>query len=145
MLDMIDLPPLNYDPFDYSFHDDPYPTYRRLRDESPVFHNRKYDFYALSRYDDCSSAVRDFKTFTSAKGTSLEDLKAQVEFLINTDPPVHTRLRHLIANLFTPAKIAPLESAVRDMARELIAPHLASGQIDIIGDFAAKWLCCISK
>ena len=132
------LPPVVYDPFDYSLHDDPYPTYRRLRDEAPVFHNEKFGFYALSRYEDCSAAVRDFKTFSSASGTSLEDLKAQVQLLINTDPPVHSKMRHLIAGMFTPAKVAPLEDAVRTMARELLAPHLASGRIDIIADFAAK-------
>ena len=130
--------PLSYDPFDYTLHDDPYPTYRRLRDEAPVFFNEKFRFYALSRYEDCSAAVRDFKTFSSASGTSLEDLKAQVQLLINTDPPVHSKMRHLIAGMFTPAKVAPLEDAVRSLAKELLAPHLASGRIDIISDFAAK-------
>ena len=130
-------PPV-YDPFDYSLHDNPYPTYRRLRDEAPVYHNAKFNFYALSRYEDCSAAVRDFKTFSSAQGTSLEELQAQVQLLINTDPPVHSKMRHLIAGMFTPAKVAPLEQAVRTMARELLAPHLASGRIDIIADFAAK-------
>ena len=130
--------PLSYDPFDYTLHDDPYPTYRRLRDEAPVFFNERFRFYALSRYEDCSAAVRDFKTFSSASGTSLEDLKAQVQLLINTDPPVHSKMRHLIAGMFTPAKVAPLEDAVRSLAKELLAPHLASGRIDIISDFAAK-------
>lgn len=129
---------LNYDPFDYRTQDDPYPIYRRLRDESPVFHNTTHDFYALSRYEDVQGAVRDFKTYTSAQGTSLEELKAQVDYLINTDPPVHTRLRHLISGLFTPAKVAPLENAVRDMARDLLAPHLAKGNIDILSEFAAR-------
>jgi cytochrome P450 len=127
-----------YDPFDYALHDDPYPIYRELRDQAPVYHNEQRNFWALSRYDDCAAAVRDFKTFSSAKGTSLEDLKAQVKYLINTDPPDHTKLRHLISKLFTPAQVAPLEAAVRKMARELLAPHLSSGRIDIITDFAAK-------
>lgn len=130
--------PLKYDPFDYALHHDPYPVYRRLRDEAPVYYNPDYNFYALSRFEDCQNAVRDFKTFTSAKGTTLEELKAQVELLINTDPPKHTQLRHLISGLFTPAKVAPLEGAVRTMAQELLAPHLAKGRIDIIADFAAK-------
>jgi len=129
---------LEYDPYDYKFHDDPYPVYRRLRDHAPAYHNEKYNFWALSRYHDCQHAVRDFKTFSSAQGTSLEELKAQLPTLINSDPPVHTRLRHLIAGMFTPEKLAPLEIVVRDMARELLAPHLGTGRIDIIGDFAAK-------
>jgi len=130
--------PVNYDPFDYALHDDPYPVYKRLRDEAPLFHNKKFNFWALSRYEDCANAVRDFRTFSSAQGTSLEELKAQVPTLINSDPPVHTKLRHLISNLFTPQQVAPLEDAVRQMARELLAPHLATGRIDIIADFAAK-------
>ena len=129
---------IEYDPYDYKFHDDPYPVYRALRDHAPAYHNVKYNFWALSRYHDCQHAVRDFKTFSSAQGTSLEELKAQLPTLINSDPPVHTRLRHLIAGMFTPEKLAPLETVVRDMARELLAPHLGSGRIDIIGDFAAK-------
>ena len=127
-----------YDPFDYALHDDPYPIYRELRDQVPVYHNEERNFWALSRYADCQAAVRDFKTFSSAKGTSLEDLKAQVKLLINTDPPEHTKMRHLISKLFTPAQVAPLEAAVRKMAKELLAPHLGSGRIDIITDFAAK-------
>lgn len=129
---------LTYDPFDYQLHDDPYPVYRQLRDKAPVYHNTKYGFYALSRYADCQEAVRDFKTFSSASGVSLEELKAQVPFLINTDPPVHTKLRHLIVSLFTPEKVAPLETTIREMARELLAPHVARGRIDIITDFAAR-------
>jgi cytochrome P450 len=129
---------INYDPFDYRLHDDPYPTYRQLRDNAPVYHNKKLNFWALSRYDDCQTAVRDFKTFSSAQGVSLEDLKAQVQLLINTDPPIHTKLRHMVGNLFTPAQVAPLETVVREMARDLLAPHLASGRIDIITDFAAR-------
>src|SRR5215475_7958284 len=100
---------LEYDPFDYKFHDNPYPVYRSLRDHAPVYHNAKYNFWALSRYHDCQQAVRDFKTFSSAQGTSLEELKAQLPTLINSDPPVHTRLRHLVSGLFTPEKLAPLE------------------------------------
>jgi cytochrome P450 len=129
---------LEYDPYNYAFHDDPYPVYRALRDHAPAYHNEKYGFWALSRYHDCQHAVRDFKTFSSAQGTSLEALKAQLPTLINSDPPIHTKLRHLVSGLFTPEKLAPLESVVRDMARELLAPHAGTGRIDIIGDFAAK-------
>ncbi|WP_380872901.1 putative cytochrome P450 [Sphingomonas sp. DBB INV C78] len=129
---------LDYDPFDYALHDDPYATYRRLRDEEPVFHNRKFDFWALSRYADCQAAVRNFTLFSSAQGTTLEPIKAEVPTLINADPPVHTKMRHLIAGMFTPAKVAVLEQGVRDLARELLAPHRETGRIDVITDFAAK-------
>jgi cytochrome P450 len=129
---------VHYDPFDHSHHDNPYPLYRRLRDEAPAYYNEKYGFWLLSRYEDCRNAAADFRTFTSALGTSLEELKAQEPSLINSDPPVHTRLRNLVTKAFQPQQVNPLEQAVRDMARELLAPHLATGKIDIIADFAAR-------
>ena len=127
-----------WDPFDYSTHDDPYPIYKELRDRSPAYFNERYGFWALSRYADCVAALRDFKTFSSAQGTNLEPLKAQVAYVQTTDPPTHTRLRHLIAPMLTPQKVAALEEAVRRMARELLEPHLAGGGLDIIVDFAAR-------
>lgn len=129
---------VHYDPFDHSHHDDPYPLYRRLRDEAPAYHNEKYGFWLLSRYEDCRNATQDFRTFSSAHGTSLEELKAQEPTLINSDPPIHTRLRNLVTRALQPGAVAPLEDAVREMARELLAPALERGALDIIADFAAR-------
>jgi hypothetical protein len=128
----------HYDPFDYAHHEDPYPAYRRLRDVAPAYRNERYGFWALSRYADCLAALRNHRVFSSAEGTSLEPLKAQVPTLLNSDPPVHTRLRQLLAQLFLPTAIAPLEDAVRSMARELLAPHAKAGRLDVITDFAAR-------
>jgi cytochrome P450 len=128
----------HYDPYNYSHHEDPYPAYRRLRDEAPVYRNERYGFWALSRYADCLAALRNHRVFSSAAGTSLEPLKAQVPTLLNSDPPVHTRLRQLLAPFFLPPAIAPLEDAVRTMARELLAPHAKAGRLDVITDFAAR-------
>lgn len=130
-----------YDPFDYQTHKDPYPIYKTLRDHFPAYHNRRFDFWALSRYEDCQNAARNFRLFSSACGTTLEPMQgdAQLEpILINADPPIHTRLRHLIGALFTPAKVAHLEELVRDYARRLLAPARERGQFDLIADFAAK-------
>jgi cytochrome P450 len=128
----------HYDPFDYAHHEDPYAAYRRLRDEAPVYRNEQYGFYALSRYADCLAALRNHRVFSSAEGTSLEPLKAQVPTLLNSDPPTHTRLRKLLSDLFLPPAVAPLEQAVRDLARELLEPHARAGRLDVIADFAAK-------
>ena len=127
-----------YDPFDYGHHEDPYPAYRRMRDEAPAYCNERYGFWALSRYADCFAAARNYRVFSSAQGTTLEPLKGQLPLLINSDPPQHSRLRHLADRLFTRAAVAPLESAIRALARELLAPNLARGRIDIISDFAAR-------
>jgi hypothetical protein len=128
----------NYDPFDYGHHDDPYPVYRRLRDEAPAYYNERYGFWALSRYADCFAAARNYRVFSSAQGTTLEPLKGQLPLLINTDPPDHSRLRHLADRLFTRSAVAPLEGAIRELARQLLDPHLATGRIDIITDYAAR-------
>ena len=127
-----------YDPFDYEHHDDPYPAYRRLRDEAPAYHNERYGFWALSRYADCFAAARNHRVYSSAQGTTLEPLKGQLPLLINSDPPDHSRLRHLADRLFTRSAVAPLEEAIRALARELLGPYRARGRIDIIADFAAR-------
>ncbi|OCC23482.1 hypothetical protein MB02_12245 [Croceicoccus estronivorus] len=127
-----------YDPFAFAAGDDPFPIYRKLRDDYPLYHNRKWNFFALSRYDDVAVAVRDFRTFSSQFGTSLETLKEQVPVLINCDPPDHTRLRHLIAPLFTPGQVQGLEATVREYAQALLEPVREGAEFDIIADFAAK-------
>ena len=78
------------------------------------------------------------RVYSSAQGTTLEPLKGQLPLLINSDPPDHSRLRHLADRLFTRSAVAPLEEAIRALARELIGPHRARGRIDIIADFAAR-------
>lgn len=129
-----------YDPYEYKLHDDPYPVYQRLRDEYPLFYNSKHDFYAVSRYDDCMSVLRNFKVFVNKHSTTLEKeiIPGVLPFILMLDPPDHTRLRHLMVNQFRPQNVAPLEDIVRRMARKLLAPHAAAGRIDIIQDFAAK-------
>ena len=140
LTDAIQDQPQIYDPYDYALHDDPYPVYKRLRDEFPLYYNHKHDFYAVSRYDDCMAVLRNFKTFINAKSTTLEKnvIPGVLPFMLFRDPPEHTRLRRLMADQFRPQNVAPLESIVRDMARRLLAPHAATGSIDVIADFAAK-------
>jgi cytochrome P450 len=129
---------VHFDPYDHEIHDNPYPVYRALRDEAPLYYAEPYNVWVLSRYEDCSRALRDFKTFTNGRGTSVDAAKEQMPTVLDSDPPRHTRLRHLMSGMFTPEAVQPLEKVVRDMARELLAPYLASGQIDLIQDFAAR-------
>ena len=57
---------VEFDPFSDDFFNAPFNTYRRLRDEAPVYHNEKYGFWALSRYEDVEPALKDFETYSSA-------------------------------------------------------------------------------
>ena len=72
-------PELYYDPYDFEIDTDPYPIWRRLRDEQPLYYNERYDFYALSRFDDVERGLVDWRTYSSAKGTLLELIKTDME------------------------------------------------------------------
>jgi len=132
---------LSWDPFDTDLDDDPHPTWRRLRDETPVYRNDKYDFYALSRYADVEAAHRDFRTFSSANGTVLElmgnDLRS-TEQMIFLDPPEHTRLRHLVSRAFTPRRVAELEGRVRGLCAVMLDPQVGGDGFDYLQDFGAR-------
>ena len=95
-----------YDPYDFDIDADPYPVWRRLRDEAPLYFNEKYDFFALSRYDDVEKAFVDWQTYSSAKGSVLEIIKAGMEMppgmFIFEDPPDHDLYRGLLSRVFTP-------------------------------------------
>jgi cytochrome P450 len=129
---------LEFDPYSYEIHDDPYPTYRRLRDEAPAYFSKKRRFWALSRYDDVRAATNDWQTFTSSAGITLEPLRKGIEpHIIEMDPPRHTQLRALVSRAFTPNRIARLENPIRARARVLIEPFAGAGRVDLIADFAA--------
>ncbi|HEX2384286.1 MAG TPA: cytochrome P450 [Acidimicrobiales bacterium] len=132
---------LAWDPFDTDIDDDPHPTWRRLRDEAPVYRNDKFDFFALSRYADVEAAHRDPRTFSSAQGTVLElmgnDLAA-TEQMIFLDPPEHTRLRHLVSRAFTPRRVAELEGRVRAMSAGMLDPQVGGDGFDYLQDFGAR-------
>src|SRR5688572_6253816 len=68
-----------YDPYDFEIDKDPYPVWKRLRDERPLYYNEKYDFFALSRFDDVEQCSKDWRTYSSARGTLLELIKAAVQ------------------------------------------------------------------
>ena len=75
-----------YDPYDFEIDNDPYPVWRRLREEAPLYYNDPFDFYALSRFDDVEAGLTDWKTYSSAKGMLLEIIKAVIEHGIELPP-----------------------------------------------------------
>jgi cytochrome P450 len=134
-------PELYWDPFDTDIDTNPYEIWRRLRDEAPVYRNERYDFYALTRFDDVETAHRDPATFSSAHGTVLELMGPEpiinAEMMIFSDPPLHTRLRSLASRAFTPRRVAQLESRVREICAELLDPHVGGNGFDYLQDFGA--------
>jgi cytochrome P450 len=132
---------LYWDPFDTTIDADPYDTWRRMRDEAPVYRNDRFDFVALSRYEDVERAHRDPKTFSSAHGTVLELMgprpmtTGQMIFL---DPPDHTQLRALVSRAFTPRRMNALEGHIRELCCELLDRHAGADRFDYVQDFGAQ-------
>jgi cytochrome P450 len=129
---------LEFDPYSYEIHEDPYPVYRRLRDEAPAYFNEKRGFWALSRYDDVRAALNDWRTYTSTEGITIEPRRRGTEpHIIEMDPPRHTQLRAIVSRAFTPNRMVRLEEPIRARTRALLAPVAEAGGIDLITDFAA--------
>ncbi len=135
------------DPYDYDFHDDPYPYYRRLRDEAPLYHNDELNFWALSRHHDVSQGFRNSTTLSNLYGVSLDPISRttdahKVMSFLALDDPGHLRLRTLVSKGFTPRRIRELESRVTEIAVQHLDTALQSGSsevpFDFVDEFAGK-------
>ena len=133
---------LYYDPWDVEIDLDPYPTFKRLRDESPVYYNERHDFWGLSRYSDIDAALREPNKLSSAKGDILEVVKADPVMppgvFINEDPPLHTIHRALVARAFTPKRIREIEDKVRTFCIACLDPIVGSDRFDFVQDLGAE-------
>jgi len=131
-----------YDPYDVEIDADPYPVFRRLRDEAPLYHNDKYDFYALSRFDDVERGLVDRETYISGRGAILELIKAGIEMppgvILFEDPPIHTMHRGLLSRVFTPKKMNALEPKIREFCAQSLDPLVGAGRFDFIRDLGAQ-------
>ncbi|KAA0235866.1 MAG: putative cytochrome P450 123 [Acidimicrobiales bacterium] len=130
-----------YDPYDYAIDADPYPVWKRLRDEAPLYYNEQYDFWALSRFGDVHSAHLDHETFSSAHGTVIEmmtDEPGESSLMIFMDPPAHNQLRKLVSRAFTPRRVNRLEGRIRQLCAGYLDPHLGADGFDYVADFGAR-------
>jgi cytochrome P450 len=129
---------VEYDPFDWETAHHPYPVYRRLRDEAPVYYNERLGFWALSRYDDVVAAHLATDDFSSAHGVTIEGMEKDAPFLIVKDPPEHTAHRKIVGRLFTPRRIAELEPFVRRTAAGLLDRLRDADRFDVVEDFSFR-------
>jgi cytochrome P450 len=132
---------LEYDPYSYEIDLDPYPLYRRMRDEAPAYHNPRLGFWALTRFRDCHDALVDWQTYSSAKGTVLELMDHEVfsgALIIFMDPPKQTRYRNLVSKSFTPGRIRALEPRIREIAAEHLDRLVGRPRFDVVKEFTAK-------
>ncbi len=134
---------VNYNPYDPSINDDPYPVYARLRRDAPLYHNPELGFWALSRHADVAAALVDSARYSSDHGPMIDagawtpQARAYLSF-VAMDPPDHARMRAVVSRAFTPRRIAALEPMIREIARAYIEEGLAKGTFDFAADLAAK-------
>ena len=134
---------LRYSPYDYEVHEDPYPTYARLRAEAPLYRNAERDFWALSRHQDIMAAFRDTARFSSAQGVTLDPSATgphayKTMSFLALDPPRHDRMRALVSRVFTPRRVTELAPHILELTRAHLEPALELGTFDFMADFAAR-------
>lgn len=132
---------LYFDPYDLEINADPYPVYARLRDEAPIYHNEKYDFWMLTRHDDVEKALMNWRGFSNTRSNILDVIRAGVELprgvILFEDPPAHTMHRGLMTRVFTPRRMAEVEDQVRVYCASLLDPLVGSSGFDIITELAS--------
>jgi cytochrome P450 len=129
-----------YDPFVHAMVDDPYPIYRELRDEHPVYRNEERGFWALSRFADVQDTARNWRSFTSTAGSDIDidpDFFGPGDF-INSDPPRHTRMRGVVKEFFTLRQLRALEPVIGVRVRALLEPLIASGGGEFVSEVASR-------
>ena len=132
---------LYYDPYDVDIDDDPYPVWKRMREEAPLYYNEKYNFYALSRYEDVSRELMNFDTFRSGRGTTMDIIMSGIEvppgIILFEDPPIHDLHRRLLSRVFTPRRMEAIEPLTRDFCVRALDPLVGTGKFDFIENLGA--------
>jgi cytochrome P450 len=129
-----------FDIYDRELYASPYPMFRRLRDQAPLFHNEEQGFYAVSRAEDVGRVLGDRDTFSSARGGVYQIVMSGVEMpeglFISEDPPRHTIHRGLVSRLFTPKQIGRIEPQVRELFERAADALVGAERFDFVQDFA---------
>jgi len=136
---------LVYNPYAFSTHDDPYDTYRRLRDEEPAYWNPDLRFWALTRFADVLDGFRDHASLSSAGGVALENRRplgpsrSGFEQMIELDPPDHTVFRELVSRVFTPRRMAEMEGEIRRVVDGYLDAVIELGECDLVSDLTSPF------
>jgi cytochrome P450 len=129
-----------WDPFDADIDSNPHGIWRAMRDTAPLYRNERYDFWALSRFDDILTASKDHSRLLSGHGTTLELMTTEPKnsgMILTMDPPEHDQLRRLVSRAFTVGRVENLESQIRRICADLLDPLVDTGGFDYVKDFGA--------
>jgi cytochrome P450/ferredoxin-NADP reductase len=130
---------MQYDPFSAAFQADPFTVYKWMRDQAPVYYSEKWNWWALSRFDDVRAAALDPATFLSYEGIDIDDTAKDQSgpgFLPDLDNPRHDQVRSIIQPFFLPRRIAEQEAGVRATVRDLVGRWRDRGAVDLAQELA---------
>lgn len=135
-------------PLTAEFLEHPYPTFERLRNEAPVFWSESGKYWLISRYQEANAILRNigygkelqhWRQFNPLVRLGLEmipAIKSKMSWMLNQDPPDHTRLRGLVNKAFTPTMVNALKPHIQKIADNLIDSFQSKGGCDLVADYA---------
>jgi cytochrome P450 len=134
-------PQVIFDPFSQEYYNNPFDMYSRMREDAPIFYSEELDYYALSRHEDVSAALKDHDAFSSSRGCDLAMVRGDEppqKSIIFMDPPDHRQMRSLLNKAFTPRAIqAQKDTVVEQIDRYLGA--IDSDEFDVVQDFSGPF------
>ena len=146
---MCSVAAVEFDPLAPEQRESPYAVYAEARERAPVFYAERFGFWVVTRHEDVLTVLKDGETYSSrdALTSSPVELPPEVQavldegwpdmpVLVDTDAPLHTRIRGLVTKAFTPRRVAEMEPTIERFARELIDAIAADGRADIVARFA---------
>ena len=134
--------PVYWDPYRPDLGQNPYPVFKRLRNEAPLYFNEEYNFHALSKFVDIDQHFANTEIFSSARSDILEFIREDIDIppgmFIWHDPPMHTAYRSVVTRVFTPKRMNALEQQIRDYCARCLDPLIGRDKIDFIADLGDK-------
>jgi cytochrome P450 len=128
-----------FDPYSPAVDADPFPFYKTLRDEYPLFWSEDASMWVLSRYGDIVRALNDWETYSSAEGNLMDEFPNRAGATLgSSNPPYHDQLRGLIQYAFSKRNLAYLEDHIRQASRDAMAEFAGKDQFDFVEDFSSK-------
>ncbi len=150
-----DIDPLlaAFDPSASAFQQDPYPALNAIREATPVFRNPRTGQWTVTRFESVHALLRDRRlgrTYTHvathdemgrpAPDPRWSDFTASEEFsLLNLEPPDHTRIRALLAKVFTPSGVAGMRPHLDATSGRLLAEACERDDVDLLRDYAMPY------
>lgn len=128
------------DPYSPAHLAEPYGLFERMRDAGPVVLLKEHDVLAVTRFDECKEVLEDYRTFISGAGAGPRNLHREPSWraqgIMESDPPIHTQMRHAIAGVISPRGVRSLRAGFEEYATELVDELLERGEFDLVKDLS---------